>query len=115
MTNEDYVERIKKRVSKIMFENKTLFPIVEDIFFAAEHYKIPEKDLEFYVRETISSRIGLGFIVRNKLKGADEIRWTIGNDFIEKVEIASIKSILSEYLRAFPSKEEREKFNSIEI
>lgn len=115
MTNEDYVERIKKRVSKIMFENKTLFPIVEDIFFAAEHYKIPEKDLEFYVRETISSRIGMGFIVRNKIRFIDEIRWCVGNENLDVVEKAMIKSILSEYLRGAPSREEIEKFNSIEI
>ena len=112
---EEYIEKIRKRVSKIMYENRELFSIVDDIFISAEHYKVPEKDLEFYVRETINSRTGLGYIVRNKVRATNEIRFMIENGFYEKVEIALIKSILSEYFKSFPDNEDIKKFNSIEI
>lgn len=115
MSAEDYVERIKNRISQIMYENKKLFPIVNDIFISAEHYKVPEKDLEFYVRQTIESRIGLSFIVRNKIRFADDIRWVIGNDLLESVEKAVIKSILSEYTEYALSQKNIDEFNKIKI
>lgn len=119
MENEEYVERLKKRVSKLMYENRNVFPIVDDIFFAADHYKVPEQQVEFYVRETISSRLGLSYIVRNKCRGVDEIRFTLNNiggkkqDIRDEIEIALIRSIMSEYLGDFLDEEAREKFKNI--
>lgn len=118
-TYEDYIERIKKRVTKLMYENRKVFSIVEDIFLVAEHYNIPEKDLEFYVRETISSRLGLSYIVRNKCRGVDEITYTLNNiggdkqDIRDEIENALIRSIMAEYLVIFPDNEVRKMFNAI--
>ena len=119
MGNEEYVERIKNRVTKLMYENRKVFSIVDDIFIVAGHYKVPEKDMEFYVRETISSRLGLAYIVRNKCRGVDEITYTLNNiggekqDIREEIEKALIRSIMAEYLVVFPDNDVRKKFNAI--
>lgn len=116
MTTEDYISRILKIVTEIMYKNKELFPIVKDIFISANHYKVPEKELESYVRLTLELRIGLSYVVRNKIRCTDEIRWTVGNDNLEAVGVATVKSILWEYGQiTMMSKELREKWNTIEI
>ena len=119
MGTEEYIERLKNKVTKLMYENRDVFSIVDDIFIVADHYKISDKDMEFYVRETISSRLGLSYIVRNKCKGVDEIRFTMNNiggdmqDTMDEIEKALIRSIMAEYLVIFPDKKVRDKFNAI--
>lgn len=101
--SEDYIQKIMNRVTQIMYKNPSVFPIVEEIFIAKDFYKVPDKEAEFYVSQTILSRIGLRFITKTKIQGVDEIRFTIQNigglkqNIIDEIEKALIRSILLEY------------------
>ena len=117
MNTEEYAERLQKRVAEIMFQNRDLFPIVDDIFISKDFYKVPDKDAEFYVRQTIESRIGLSYIIRHKVNSVEEIRYTFNykTNIVDEIEKALIKSILLEYVKVFPDHGDSEKFNKIKI
>jgi hypothetical protein len=119
MNIDEYVEKLKKRVSEIMFQNREMFPIVDKIFISKDFCKIQEKYTEFYVRYIIENLMGLSYIIRNKVNAVEEIRYTMDNigdsksNIMNEIEIALIKSVLFEYVDFFKSN--LDEFNKIKI
>lgn len=93
---DNYSERILRTVSKIMFKNSHLFPIVDAIIKAKDFYRIQDKDAESYIIMTIEQRTGLRYIVNHKVECTNEIRWHISNEI--DLEKALIKTILVEFI-----------------
>ncbi len=114
MNIDEMVDNIKKNISLLMFENRVCFPILESIFLSAEHFGVPDKDIEFYVRQTIESRIGLSYIVRNKFRGYNETYLYNEPEIREKLRSGLLKSIASEYVHG-SDYEIIKKFNKIDF
>jgi hypothetical protein len=113
MSSEEHVSRLVKRVSEIMYKNPSLFPIVEEVFIAAKHYKVEKKKIEFYVRQTLETRVGLYFVVRTKYNSFSELRWTSEPDFLSLLEKEIIKSSILVYAKSFPDREDYKKYQKI--
>lgn len=109
--NDEQVTRVIKTVTRIMFKHQSIFPIVKPIVLYAG--KLKGDDLEFYVRETLASRIGMYDIVRYKLSGLNELWWSLKTSQMEDAKIAVTKSVLTTYLKGYDSREDGIKFRKI--
>jgi hypothetical protein len=60
----DYIQRVKKDIVDIMFNNPDIFPIVDIIYNSINNTNtISNDDKILYTKLTIDSRIGLNSIV----------------------------------------------------
>lgn len=112
---EDQINRITKKITKLLYNNSELFPIVESIAALCDKLSIEDKDREFYIRHTLETRMGLRTIVRNKYILFDDLRWFLNNETCPIVMTAIIKSICFEYLCKYEIKEDKIKFESLDF
>lgn len=113
MTEDEQIERLVKRATLIMYKNPSIFPIVEEIFISAKHYKVPKNKYEFYVRQTLETRVGLYFVVKTKYASMSDLRYISDYDFLQKLEKEILKSSILIYGKQFPDRKDVIKYKKM--
>lgn len=100
INNDEYIKRILIKCSNIMYKYPDVFPIVRTIRDGGNAIlDNPRKDIEFYVKHAIETRIGLYFVVSNIVRSANTFWLEFSNEDLEK---AIIKNILIHYSQRYP-------------
>lgn len=111
INNDEYKERILIKCSNIMYKYPDVFPIVRTIRESGNAtLDNPKEDMEFYVKTTIESRIGLSFIVRKNVQAANVFWLDIEQSILEK---GIIKNSIIHYTYNYPVKKDRDNWNKM--
>ena len=107
-------ERVLKVVVTTMIKYPNVFPQSENAKdYAEQVLKLKGDDVVLYHKMTLENRIGLCYVVRKKLEALNEIFWAFDTDQMDSLRAPVEKSVLMEYLRECPSREDIQNFKLI--
>jgi len=107
INNDDFKQRIKNRCVDIMMKYPDLFTISRVIIDDSKKFKA--KDRHFVVHQTLSTRIGLDFVV-NRIVNDAETFWF---DFTTTIVPKIILNILHHYTIPYPLKNQMDDWNNM--
>lgn len=91
-------ELLLNSVKNLLYENDKFFPIVKSLkIFVNSNTEWDEDDKEFWVKSNIEYNIGLSYILKDKFRRIECVRYLVGNDNTNDLYKALIKSIVLEY------------------
>lgn len=107
-------ELLLNHVKNLLYENDKFFPIVKSLkIFSNSNTEWNEDDKEFWVKHNIEYSIGLSYILKDKLRRIECVRYLVGNDNTNDLYKALIKSIALEYGKGDFSIFESNEFNKL--
>lgn len=107
INNDDFKRRIKNRCVDIMMKYPDLFTISRVIIDDSKKFKT--KDRHFVVHQTLSTRIGLDFVVNRIVRDANMFSFDFKQDIIPKI----ILHILLQYSIPCPLKNQVDDWNNM--